>query len=118
MDKSVTCKISGKKYIFSGAYFDKKVEEYGDINELRRFFVTKKVKSLIERGYNAKEIRNLLDINTKDLLPVDSQEIIDIINYHKLKNQSANTKVSKNFATHKSDPDVAAFINNIKKQSL
>lgn len=118
MSKSITCKISGKRYMFSGAYFDKKVEEYGGIIELRRFFVTKKVKSLIERGYNAKEIRNLLDVNTKGILPVDSQEIIDIINYHKLKNQSTNTKISKNFATHKSDPDVAAFINNIKNQSI
>lgn len=118
MDRSVICKISGKKYIFSGAYFDKKVEDYGDINELRRFFVTKKVKSYIERGYNPTEIRNLLGITDNKLLPVDSQEIIDIMNYHKLKTSHSNVKVSYNFATHKSDPEVAVFINNIKKQSL
>jgi len=118
MDKSIVCRITGKKYAFSGTYFDKKVEEYGDINELKQFFVTKKVKSYIERGYNPKEIRNLLGIDESNLLPADAREIIDIVNYHKLKNTPSAIKTSMNFATHKSDRDVLVFINNIKQQSI
>jgi uncharacterized protein YfbU (UPF0304 family) len=118
MDRSVICHVTGKKYIFAQAYYDKKVEEYGDINNLRKYFVVKKVKSLIERGYNAQEIRNLLAVTDSGLLPVDCQQIKDIMAFHKVKVENISKRTSTNFATHKSDPDVATFINNIKKQSL
>jgi uncharacterized protein YfbU (UPF0304 family) len=118
MDKSLVCRITGKKYVFALEYFEKKIEEYGDINNLRKYFVTKKAKSMIERGYSASEIRNLLGITVKGLLPDDAQEIIDIMTYHKLKVSSTSKRASSNFATHKSDPDVSVFINNIKQQSL
>lgn len=118
MDRSLICQITGKKYIFAQAYYDKKVEEYGDINNLKKYFVVKKVKSLIERGYNALEVRNLLGINNSSLLPVDSQEIKDILTYHKIKVENVSKRATTNFATHKSDPDVSTFINNIKQQSL
>lgn len=118
MDRSLVCKITGKKYIFALEYYEKRVEEYGDINNLRKYFVTKKAKSLIERGYSAQEIRNLLAVTAKELLPDDSQEIKDVISYHRLKVDANSKRTSSNFATHKSDTDVSAFINNIKKQSL
>lgn len=118
MDKSIVCKITGKKYTFSGTYFDKKVAEFGDITELKQFFVTKKVKSYIERGYSPKEIRNLLGIDDSDLIPAEAREILDIVNYHRLKNTASAVRTTTNFATHKSDQDVLVFINNIKQQSI
>lgn len=118
MDRSLICQITGKKYIFAQAYYDKKVEEYGDINNLRRLFVTKKAKSLIERGYSVVEIRNLLGISDSNLLAEDAQPIKDVVAYHKLKVESISKRTSTNFATHKSDLEVSTFINNIKQQSL
>jgi hypothetical protein len=57
MDRSLVCLISGKKYIFSKDYFEKKIEEYGGAEQLKKFFVTKKVKSLISfKVANSKEI--------------------------------------------------------------
>jgi len=118
MDRSLVCKLTGKKYVFALEYYEKRVEEYGDINNLRKYFVTKKAKSLIERGYSAQEVRNLLAVTAKGLQPDDSQEIKDVIAYHRLKVDASSKRTSSNFATHKSDPDVSVFINNIKKQSL
>ncbi len=114
MSRSVTCIISGKSFNFATAYFAKRVEEYTDVESLQRYYVTKKVKSLIIRGYSAQEIRNILNVNDDDLVGVDSQEIKDIIVYHSLRNETISKKNSSNFATHKSDSDVSAFINNIK----
>ena len=114
MSRSVTCIISGKSFNFATAYFAKRVEEYTDVESLQRYYVTKKVKSLIIRGYSAQEIRNILNVNDDDLVGVDSQEIKDIIVYHSLRNETISKKNSSNFATYKSDSDVSAFINNIK----
>jgi hypothetical protein len=114
MSRPVTCIISGKSFKFATAYFAKRVEEYTDVESLQRYYVTKKVKSLIIRGYSAQEIRNILNIDDNDLVDIDSQEVKDIIVYHSIRNETISKKNSSNFATHKSDPDVSAFINNIK----
>lgn len=114
MSRSVTCKISGKSFVFAADYFNKRVEEYTDVESLQKYYVTKKVKSLIIRGYSVQEIRNILSIDSDNLIPINSQEITDIMVYHGLRNETVSKKNSSNFATHKSDPDVSAFINNIK----
>lgn len=117
MDRSVCCIISGNKYIFAKDYFQKRVEEYGDIDTLKKYYVTRKVKSLISRGYNATEIRNILAVNSSDLIDVESQEVKDVMEYHILRRDTIKTNTF-NFATHKSDPDVASFINNIKNFTI
>lgn len=114
MSKNVSCKISGKSFTFTDSYYSKRVEEYTDNDSLQKYFVTKKVKKLIQRGYNVQEIRNILAIEEKNLLPVDSQEVKDIIIFHLLKETTTSSRKSNNFATHKSDDDVVVFINNIK----
>lgn len=114
MSRSVTCKISGKSFVFTADYFNKRVEEYTDVESLQKYYVTKKVKSLIVRGYSVQEIRNILSIDSDDLISIDSQEITDIMVYHGLRKETVSKKNSSNFATHKTDPDVSAFINNIK----
>lgn len=114
MSKSIKCKISGKSFTFTNDYFNKRVLEYNDVDTFEKYYVSKKVKSLITRGYSVQEIRNILNITGDNLISVDSQEIIDIMIYHSLRNETISKKNSSNFATHKSDPDVSAFINNIK----
>lgn len=112
--RSIVCLISGKSFVFSPDYYAKRVEEYGSVENLKKYFVTKKVKSLIERGYNVQEIRNILAIDEKTLLDSEDQEVKDVITYHSLRCTSIAKRTSCNFATHKSDKDVAEFINNIK----
>ena len=117
MSKSVTCRISGKSFTFTTENFNKRIEEYTDIETLQKFYVTKKVKSLITRGYNVQEVRNILNIIGDDLLDINSPEIIDIMVYHGVRSDASASRTSGNFATHKSDHAVSVFINNIKDQN-
>ena len=113
MDRTLICLISGNKYTFTKDYFSKKVEEYGSVEDLKKYFVIKKVRSLIERGYGVQEIRNILNSVDENLPGADSQDIVDIINYYSVR-KDVTKKAALNFATHKSDPDVAELINNIR----
>lgn len=117
MDRTLICLVSGNKYTFSKDYFDKKVEEYGSVDSLKKYFVIKKVRNLIERGYNVQEMRNILNVVDENLPGSDSQDIKDILNYYSVK-KDVTKRASLNFATHKSDPDVSDFINNIKNLIL
>ena len=117
MDRTLICIISGNKYTFTKDYFNKRVEEYGNVEDLKKYFVIKKVKSLIERGYSVQEIRNILSVTDENLPGSDSQDVVDIINYYSVR-KDVTKKAALNFATHKSDPDVAVLINNIRDLKL
>jgi len=117
MDRTLICHISGNKYTFAKEYFVKKIEEFGSIDSLKKYFVIKKVRNLIERGYSVQEIRNILNVVDDNLPGPDSQDIKDILNYYNVR-KDVTKKASLNFATHKSDPDVSVFINNIKNLTL
>lgn len=117
MDRTLICIISGNKYTFTKDYFNKKVEEYGSVEDLKKYFVIKKVKSLIERGYSVQEMRNILNVTDDGLPGSDSQDITDIISYYNVR-KDVTKKAALNFATHKSDPDVAVLINNIRDLKL
>ena len=117
MDRTLICIISGNKYTFTKDYFNKRVEEYGNVEDLKKYFVIKKVKSLIERGYSVQEIRNILNVTDENLPGSDSQDVVDIINYYSVR-KDVTKKAALNFATHKSDPDVAVLINNIRDLKL
>jgi len=64
--------ITGKSYTYGQDYYDKKIKDYIDEDNLKKYFIT-------QASQTAKKISNTL-----------------------------------NFATHKSDPDVTHFINNIR----
>jgi len=115
--RKITCKVSGKSYTFSKDYFEKKVVEYGDEDSLRNYFITRKVKTYLNKGYSINDIRNIMSIDDESSLAgSDSEEIRAMIEFHSVRNKGKNKRVSNmNFATLKSDPDVAAFINTIAK---
>lgn len=115
-DRKIVCRITGKSYTYGVDYFNTKVEEYQGIDNLKKFFITRKAKTLLNRGYTVSEIRNMLNVETDQLEPPDSPQLQELINYHGV---MTNTRVkhtisSLNFTDHKSDPDVAIFINNIR----
>lgn len=116
---TLTCLITGKSYTFTKDYFKKKVEDYADEDALRKYFITKKARALIARGYSVEEIRNILEVDRENLLPADSQAVKDLVDYHNMSLSKDNKRHSTfNFSNHKSDPDVIVFINNIKGLTL
>ena len=117
---TITCLISGKSYTFAKEYYSKKIEEYKDEETLKKFFVTRKVKSYLARGYSVQEIRNILNVTEEGLPSPDAQCIKELVTYHNLL-ASAEARKSPgqtNFANHKTDSDVVDFINNIKNLTL
>ena len=114
--RSLQCVVTGSKYTFGKDYYNKKGEEYDGDENIKRFFITKKAKTYLNKGYYVQEIRNILDISDTGLPEPDSQDIRDLIDFHKLRNNSTRKKITNtlNFATHKSDDSVTRFINNIK----
>ena len=118
MIKKVQCLISGISYPVSKTYYSKKIEEYGDEDTLVRYFASKKVKSLIQRGYSVNEIRNILNVDSSELPGSDSQSIIDIVTYHSSRNKKNTPK--NNFIKNReiTDANVQEFINNIKDLNL
>lgn len=115
--RKITCLVSGKSYTFSKDYFEKKVVEYGDEDSLRNYFITRKVKTYLNKGYSINDIRNIMGVTDESSLAgADGEEIRAMIEFHSVRNKGKNKRVSNmNFATLKSDPDVAAFINTITK---
>jgi hypothetical protein len=108
MSKKLSCIITGKTITINEDYYNKKVQEYGSEQLLVERYTCKQAKGLLVRGYGVDEIRALLKVERK--MPAVNSTIIDAI-------RSANN--ADDFDTQmvsvkKSDPEVAAFIANIR----
>lgn len=114
--RGLQCIITGSKYTFGKDYFTKKVEEYDGEDNLKRFFITKKAKTYLNKGYSIQEIRNILNVDEDSIPDAESRDIKDLIDFHKLRGVGNRKKITNtlNFATHKSDESVSKFINTIK----
>ena len=114
--RKVTCLITGKNYTYGQDYYEKKVVDYIDEDNLKKYFITQKAKNYLNKGYSIQEIRNILNVDEDDLPSADSGVIAELIEFHKIQASHTAKKISNtlNFATHKSDPDVAKFINTIR----
>ena len=114
--RRITCLITGKSYTYGQDYYDKKVKDYVDEDNLKKYFITQKAKSYLNKGYSIQEIRNILNVDEENLPGPDSHELVELIEFHKIQASQTAKKISNplNFATHKSDPGVTHFINNIR----
>ncbi len=114
--RKITCLITGKSYTYGQDYYDKKIKDYVDEDNLKKYFITQKAKSYLNKGYSIQEIRNILNVDEFNLPAPDSLELVELIEFHKIQASHTAKKISNtlNFATHKSDPDVTHFINNIR----
>ena len=70
--RKIVCAVSGKAYTFAKDYFDKKISEYGDEDSLKKYFITRKVKGYLNKGYSIQEIRNILNVTDEDLPEPDT----------------------------------------------
>tara|TARA_R110000824_G_scaffold376023_1_gene567087 strand:- start:1198 stop:1566 length:369 start_codon:yes stop_codon:yes gene_type:complete len=114
--RRITCLITGKSYTYSQDYYNKKVSDYVDESNLKKYFITQKAKTYLNKGYSIQEIRNILSVDEDDLPSSDSDQLVELIEFHKIQASHTAKKISNtlNFATHKSDPSVTCFINNIR----
>ena len=114
--RKITCLITGKSYTYGQDYYDKKVADYIDESNLKKYFITQKAKNYLNKGYSIQEIRNILNVDTEGLPESDSPQVAELIEFHKVQASQTAKKISNtlNFATHKSDPEVSTFINNIR----
>ena len=114
--RKITCLITGKSYTYGQDYYDKKVKDYVDEDNLKKYFITQKAKTYLNKGYSIQEIRNILNVDEFNLPAPDSLQLVELIEFHKIQASHTAKKISNtlNFATHKSDPDVTHFINNIR----
>lgn len=120
-DRKVTCLITGQTVMMGKDYFAKKAEEYGSEDKLRKYYISKKAKSLVRRGYSVNEIRKILNITEPGLPEQDAEDVKNIMDFHNNEKQSISAKrleSAKNFMMTTSDEDVKDFINNIKKLKL
>ncbi len=115
-NRKVQCAVTGKTYTLTKEYYDNKVEEYTDEDNLKKYFITKKVKVYLNKGYSIQEIRNILNVADDTLEDPESSTMKELIDFHRVKNGALTKKIAStlNFANYKSDPDVASFINNIR----
>ena len=114
--RKITCLITGKSYTYGQDYYNKKISDYIDETNLKKYFITQKAKNYLNKGYSIQEIRNILNVNADDLPKSDSPQIAELIEFHKIQASQTAKKISNTlkFATHKSDPEVTDFINNIR----
>jgi len=114
--RKITCLITGKSYTYGQDYYYKKTKDYIDEHNLKKYFITKKAKNYLNKGYSIQEIRNILNVDDGDVPGVDSQDVQDLIEFHKIQASHTTKKISNtlNFATHKSDSEVSKFINTIR----
>lgn len=111
----VKCFITGEESIFSGDYLKKLVEKYGSRENLLKYYITFKAKSLLFKGYSIPEIRKILVLKKIELQDPDSEEGLDLIKYwqdQKTKGLKFKVKdAEKNVSFTKTDEDVKNFIN-------
>lgn len=107
------CIVSGKESLFSGDYLKKKINEFGDLDNLQKLYISRDVKTLFKRGYGVDEIKNILNLSND--MPTPSEEIIKLLEEmfksNSLKMPTFNENLSS-FTYNKSDPEVESFINN------
>lgn len=108
MSKKLSCIITGKTIVINDDYYQKKVHEFGSETDLAQRYTCRQAKNLLVRGYSVEEIRTLLKVEKK--MPVVSEEIIKTIRQENSEDGVAFDTVS----IKKSDPEVAAFIANIR----
>jgi polyhydroxyalkanoate synthesis regulator protein len=112
--KKIKCIVTGKQTIYSGDFLQKKIDEYGSVDELSNTYICKEVKSFLKKGYKISDIKDLLNVD--DDVPQLSDDAIKAIeeNFRKnsfMKEHTSFNDTLTNFTYNKSDSDVEQFIN-------
>lgn len=116
MDSKVKCVITGQSMTMGKDYFEKKCVEYGGVENLKQFYISRKAKQLLLRGYSVTEIRKILGVDSTDLEPETSSSVQIVVNHYKNLEPNRRLESNLNFSLQTSDDDVTRFIENIVKE--
>ena len=94
--RRITCLITGKSYTYSQDYYNKKVKDYVDEDNLKKYFITQKAKTYLNKGYSIQEIRNILNVNEDELPGSYSPVLVELIEFHKIQAEQTAKKGLKN----------------------
>lgn len=106
MAKKLTCVVTGKTTSVSDEQYNKRVQEHGSEQLMLQRHVSKQARSLLTRGYDVAETRNMLNVEVS--LPDVPPEVLQwMIN-------RAPAAATLNHQT--SDVRVVEYINSIKNR--
>lgn len=117
----VKCFITGEEFVFSGDYLKGLEEKYGSRENIQKYYITFKAKSLLFKGYSIPEIRNILVGKKVKLESPDSEAGLELQKYWQdKKNAGKKFKVNEgtNVSFTKTDDDVRAFIDKWKSERI
>jgi len=111
--QKIKCIITGKQTVYSGDFLQKKIQEYGSEEKLKKFYICREVKSFLKKGYGVPDIRKILNVDDDFLIP--TKEILEEIEntFRKdsiLKEHPTFNEALTSFTYNKSDTDVENFI--------
>ncbi len=106
MAQKLNCVLTGKPITVSDEYYQKKVKDFGSVDNLQRLYCCRQAKNLLKRGYQIAEIHDLLKVSKGPV--VDAKVVEEILL------QTGDEYTLDYTSTQKSDPDVATFIANLK----
>ena len=117
----VKCFITGEENIFAGDYLNSLITKYGSRENILKYYISFKAKSLLFKGYSIDEIRKILVTKKIKLENSNSEQALEIVKYwQNQKNSGKQFKVKEreNISFIKTDEDVKQFIENWKSERL
>ena len=117
----VKCFIAAEENIFAGDYLNSLITKYGSRENILKYYISFKAKSLLFKGYSIDEIRKILVTKKIKLENSDSEQALEIVKYwQNQKNSGKQFKVKEqeNISFIKTDEDVKQFIENWKSERL
>ena len=113
------CIVTGRQLIATKAYYKRKVEKVGSVEELHRTYTCREAKNLLKQGLSVQRVRQILDVDlTKVSEQIDRQIIDDILSEQTTTRLNRVNSIIKtnNIVNNNTDPSVTKFIKKITKK--
>lgn len=113
--RKLKCIVTGKTLIATKAYYDRKVKNHGDEQEMHRTYVCKEAKNLLLKGYQVDKIREMLSVDMSQVGEVPEDVVQNIMNSNKPRFKSINTHniPIASIINPMTDPEVKRFLQHI-----
>ena len=111
--RRLSCIVTGKVLIATREYYDRKLKNFKNEQEMHDTYICKEAKNLLTKGYTVDKIRDMLNVS-KELPPVP-QQVLDSLGSDKptLKTINNNNTPISMVINPKTDPEVKQFIQHI-----
>ena len=117
----VKCFITGEESVFSGDYLKSLEERYGSRENILKYYITFRAKSLLFKGYSIEEIRKILVSKKTEFEDPGSEHGLEVQKYwmdRKNSGKKVKFNESENVSFTKTDEDVKVFIDKWKSEKL